>query len=220
MLTLTEIAWFGLAAVLLALTPGPNMVYLASRSLCQGTRAAMVSLVGVALGFLLHLTVAAVPQSPISAQQRGQFALPHPAAEQPVALRPGALLDRGLGRFGPLRCQGRVRDAQLLAIFRHHGRLGGAFRAKRVVDARGFDRAGPGGGGASIGLPRRFAVLGCFAFAFWSAWAALPLGDCDDVSDPVLFERTPVLQRRFDGVARQSRGRRIRLQPSNPPWPR
>lgn len=50
---------FTFAALVMALTPGPNMIYLVSRSLCQGTRAAMISLTGVALGFLLHLIVAA-----------------------------------------------------------------------------------------------------------------------------------------------------------------
>ncbi|KAF1067134.1 MAG: hypothetical protein GAK39_04376 [Variovorax sp.] len=40
MLTLTEIAWFALASLLLALTPGPNMIYCVSRTLIQGPRAA------------------------------------------------------------------------------------------------------------------------------------------------------------------------------------
>jgi len=42
------------------LTPGPNMIYLISRSLCQGHRAGMVSLFGVAAGFLVHLFAAAI----------------------------------------------------------------------------------------------------------------------------------------------------------------
>lgn len=39
----------------LVLTPGPNMIYLVSRSITQGRRAGMVSLLGVALGFLVYL---------------------------------------------------------------------------------------------------------------------------------------------------------------------
>jgi threonine/homoserine/homoserine lactone efflux protein len=43
----------------LALTPGPNMLYLVSRSLAQGTRAGMVSLIGCQAGSLLIILLAA-----------------------------------------------------------------------------------------------------------------------------------------------------------------
>lgn len=43
----------------LVLTPGPNMVYLASRSISQGRRAGLVSLAGVGLGFVIYLVAAA-----------------------------------------------------------------------------------------------------------------------------------------------------------------
>jgi threonine/homoserine/homoserine lactone efflux protein len=55
MLTMTELAWFALVALALVLTPGPNMIYCISRTLCQGRGAGMVSLAGVALGFVVHL---------------------------------------------------------------------------------------------------------------------------------------------------------------------
>jgi threonine/homoserine/homoserine lactone efflux protein len=52
----------GIAAVALGmvLTPGPNMIYLVSRSVTQGRRAGMVSLIGVAVGFFVYLVLAAV----------------------------------------------------------------------------------------------------------------------------------------------------------------
>ena len=46
---------FGLVALGIALTPGPNMIYLVSRSLCQGRAAGMISLGGVALGFVFYM---------------------------------------------------------------------------------------------------------------------------------------------------------------------
>ncbi|GAA2393317.1 lysine transporter LysE [Catellatospora methionotrophica] len=51
-------AVLGVFAVALAmvLTPGPNMMYLVSRSITQGRRAGLVSLGGVAVGFLVYLT--------------------------------------------------------------------------------------------------------------------------------------------------------------------
>ncbi|MFI9360058.1 LysE family translocator [Kitasatospora sp. NPDC053057] len=42
----------------MALTPGPNMVYLVSRSISQGRAAGLVSLVGTAVGFLVYMTLA------------------------------------------------------------------------------------------------------------------------------------------------------------------
>lgn len=47
------------AALLMVLTPGPNMIYLVSRSVCQGRRAGVLSLFGVVAGFLVHMFAAA-----------------------------------------------------------------------------------------------------------------------------------------------------------------
>lgn len=51
---------FASAALLMALTPGPNMVYLISRSLCQGKRAGVTSWLGVVVGFTVHMCSAAI----------------------------------------------------------------------------------------------------------------------------------------------------------------
>ena len=51
---------FAGAALVMALTPGPNMVYLISRSLCQGRPAGMISWLGVVVGFTVHMCCAAV----------------------------------------------------------------------------------------------------------------------------------------------------------------
>jgi threonine/homoserine/homoserine lactone efflux protein len=59
MIPFSQLLLFAFAALAMALTPGPNMIYLVSRSLCQGATAAGVSLLGVALGFVLHLLLAA-----------------------------------------------------------------------------------------------------------------------------------------------------------------
>jgi threonine/homoserine/homoserine lactone efflux protein len=50
---------FALVALGMVLTPGPNMIYLISRSLCQGPAAGLISLIGVALGFLVYMLSAA-----------------------------------------------------------------------------------------------------------------------------------------------------------------
>ena len=58
MLTFTELGWFALAALVMVLTPGPNMIYCVSRSLSQGRTAGLISLTGVLLGFVVHLVAA------------------------------------------------------------------------------------------------------------------------------------------------------------------
>ncbi len=50
---------FALVSLGIALTPGPNMIYLISRSITQGPAAGIVSLGGVALGFVFYMLCAA-----------------------------------------------------------------------------------------------------------------------------------------------------------------
>jgi threonine/homoserine/homoserine lactone efflux protein len=56
----SSLALFALAALIMVMTPGPNMIYLVSRSLCQGRKAGIISLLGVAVGFLVHMFAAAI----------------------------------------------------------------------------------------------------------------------------------------------------------------
>ncbi|MHB1210454.1 MAG: LysE family translocator [Acidimicrobiales bacterium] len=44
----------------MVLTPGPNMMYLISRSVSQGRRAGLVSLLGIATGFAVYLASAVI----------------------------------------------------------------------------------------------------------------------------------------------------------------
>lgn len=50
---------FALIALGMVLTPGPNMIYLISRSVTQGRGAGLISLAGVALGFVTYMLCAA-----------------------------------------------------------------------------------------------------------------------------------------------------------------
>lgn len=60
MIPATELLMFAAAALVMVLTPGPNMVYLVSRSICQGRAAGVISLCGVIAGFLVHALGAAL----------------------------------------------------------------------------------------------------------------------------------------------------------------
>jgi threonine/homoserine/homoserine lactone efflux protein len=63
MLTLTTWLAFCGIALAMVLTPGPNMVYLLSRSICQGTSAGMISLGGIVAGFAIYVVLAAFGMS-------------------------------------------------------------------------------------------------------------------------------------------------------------
>lgn len=54
-----DVLIFAAACLLMVLTPGPNMIYLISRSICQGRKAGVTSLVGVVSGFFVHMFAAA-----------------------------------------------------------------------------------------------------------------------------------------------------------------
>lgn len=103
---LTSSAVLGVFAVALAmvLTPGPNMIYLVSRTITQGRRAGVISLGGVAVGFLIYLTATnlglsalfvAVPELYLTVKVAGACYLGWLAFN---ALRPG-----GLSVFEPTR---------------------------------------------------------------------------------------------------------------------
>lgn len=51
---------FALLSFGMVLTPGPNMVYIVSRSIAQGPVAGLISVAGVALGFVVYMCSAAL----------------------------------------------------------------------------------------------------------------------------------------------------------------
>ncbi|WP_030790676.1 LysE family translocator [Streptomyces sp. NRRL S-920] len=67
MISLAAVGGVALIELGMALTPGPNMIHLASRSITQGRRAGLVSLGGTAVGFLCYLLAAAAGLSALFA---------------------------------------------------------------------------------------------------------------------------------------------------------
>lgn len=65
MIPVGEWLLFAGAALLMVLTPGPNMIYVLSRSVCQGRRAGLLSLLGVISGFVVHVCAAAIGLSAV-----------------------------------------------------------------------------------------------------------------------------------------------------------
>lgn len=56
---LSSLIAFALIALGMVLTPGPNMIYIISRSITQGRIAGLISLGGVVLGFIVYMLCAA-----------------------------------------------------------------------------------------------------------------------------------------------------------------
>ncbi|AQX05830.1 LysE family translocator [Elizabethkingia meningoseptica] len=57
MIPIHELLFFILAAFILVISPGPNMIYLISRTITQGRKAGLTSLGGVICGFLFHIVM-------------------------------------------------------------------------------------------------------------------------------------------------------------------
>jgi len=55
MLPITQLIYFALSVVVLIIIPGPTMLYLISRSLLQGQKAGMISLLGIVTGDLFYI---------------------------------------------------------------------------------------------------------------------------------------------------------------------
>ena len=75
MFDITTIGLFALASVLLAITPGPDMIYIATRSIAQGRNAGVVSALGVHTGVLIHTVAAALGLSALIAASAMAFGI-------------------------------------------------------------------------------------------------------------------------------------------------
>ncbi|PCG82114.1 lysine transporter LysE [Streptomyces sp. WZ.A104] len=102
MVELGGVLGVAMVALGMVLTPGPNMIYLVSRSITQGRRAGVVSLGGVAVGFLVYLLATnlglsmvflAVPPLYVAVKMAGALYLAYLAWS---ALKPG-----GVSVFAP-----------------------------------------------------------------------------------------------------------------------
>jgi len=71
----SSLGLFMIAALVLLLTPGPAVLYIVSRSIDQGRRAGLVSVLGVHVGTLAHIFAAAVGISAVLAASATAFSV-------------------------------------------------------------------------------------------------------------------------------------------------
>src|SRR6478752_10632331 len=71
--TLSTFAVFSLAAIALAVVPGPAVTYIVTQSVDKGRRAGLVSALGVASGGIIHVAAATVGLSALIASSATAF---------------------------------------------------------------------------------------------------------------------------------------------------
>jgi threonine/homoserine/homoserine lactone efflux protein len=93
---------FLVACVLLVLTPGPNLLYLISRTLCQGKGAGLISLAGTTSGFVVHIVAASLGLSAVLIAVPVMFdAVRFAGAAYLLWLAFDSVRSRGAGLFTP-----------------------------------------------------------------------------------------------------------------------
>ncbi len=71
--SLSTLAVFSVAALVLLVTPGPAVLYIVTRTVGQGRRAGLVSVLGIHTGSVVHVVAAAVGASAILARSATAF---------------------------------------------------------------------------------------------------------------------------------------------------
>jgi threonine/homoserine/homoserine lactone efflux protein len=104
---------FVAAALVLLVTPGPAVLYIVARSIDQGRRAGLVSMLGVHAGTLVHVAAAAAGLSALLAASATAFGVvKYLGAAYLVYLGIRRLLDRT-----PARSRGRIGERSLRHAF-------------------------------------------------------------------------------------------------------
>ena len=123
MLTLNEIYWFAFAALMLGLTPRPNMAYCVSRTVCQGRVAGLISLAGILTAYGVHVLATALGLSAVLLASPAAFdALKLAGAAYLLylawlVLRPGAAATLALRGLNPVRIPARASSLFCIGFF-------------------------------------------------------------------------------------------------------
>src|SRR5436190_8287360 len=75
MITVNDFLIFAFASLMLNITPGNDMLYVATRSTSQGIKAGIVSALGIAGGCVVHLLAAVIGLSAIIANSAVAFTI-------------------------------------------------------------------------------------------------------------------------------------------------
>lgn len=110
----TTLSLFAATALVLVITPGPNTLYIITRSVQQGQRAGIVSCCGIAAGTLVHVTAAALGLSAFLVASSALFSLVQYAG---AAFLCYLGLKTLLGPSPAIRCNEPMPEQPLATIF-------------------------------------------------------------------------------------------------------
>ena len=121
MISLTQLALFSAASILLIFTPGPDIIYVMTRGMAQGRRAALAAAAGFALGNFGHTFFAVVGLSALITSSATAFACVKYAGALYLAYLGVRMLKGGAtlvpqGRDGALECRVVFRQSILANI--------------------------------------------------------------------------------------------------------
>jgi threonine/homoserine/homoserine lactone efflux protein len=121
MISMTQLAMFAAASILLIFTPGPDIIYVMTRGMAQGRRAALAAAAGFALGNFAHTFFAVVGLSALITSSATAFAcVKYAGALYLIYLGVRLLKSRGAlvaeGREGTLQCRVIFRQSILANI--------------------------------------------------------------------------------------------------------
>ena len=112
----TNFLLFLAASIPLILTPGPDMIYVATRGIARGRNVALISASGVGLGYVVHTVLAVAGLSALLQQSATTFlVLKYAGAAYLLYLGIRTLLDRS--GFASLRGEGGGSADELARIF-------------------------------------------------------------------------------------------------------
>jgi threonine/homoserine/homoserine lactone efflux protein len=116
-ITFAAVGGVALVELGMAVTPGPNMIHLASRAITQGRRAGLVSLGGTAVGFLCYLLASAAGLSALFVAVPVAFTIVKLAGAAYLAhLAWGMLKPGGRSPFTPAHDLPPVSNARLFSM--------------------------------------------------------------------------------------------------------
>ena len=139
----SSLGLFALAALVLLLTPGPAVLYIVTRSIDQGWRAGLVSVLGVHVGTLAHILAAAAGLSALLAASATAFGVvKYMGAAYLIYIGVRRLLDRraaaGTGPGEPKHLRRAFLDGVIVNVLNPKtGLFFLAFLPQFVTEARG-----------------------------------------------------------------------------------
>ena len=175
MLRETNFLLFLAASLPLIMTPGPDMIYVATRGISRGRRVALLSASGVGLGYVVHTVLAVAGLSALLQQSATAFlAVKYAGAAYLFYLGVRTLFDKG--GFASLRADaGKGRTDDLVRVF-FQGTVTSVLNPKGVLFFLAFlpQFVSLSGGSVALQVSVPGSIFACCVCSFMASSATSP----------------------------------------------